>query len=821
MAIEKMTLVQITGKRKNLDRVLASCAKTDDFHPEQISQLADHVGGFTPISEENPYKTRLSKIVEIADVTGIDLSNQNAAEVAQKNKETARAKEEAKQRQELKEYIKNNESALSSLEQLGDLQLSIDDLLDCEYLKFRFGKLPVEGFEKLKDEPDQFFLFLALGQDEDEQWGIYFTTDENLAQVDALFQSLGFQLVLNSSQGQKVGSKKVSQAVEEATGYLPMEGDNPYKGLLTKIFEIATTTGIDLKEPKVTDVSMAPDSMDAFLEKFDEDLKTLVEYKQELRDFIQHNESALSLLEKFDSLKVSVDDIFACQYVKVRFGKLPIDSYDKLRYYSDRLFLFLSLSKDKKFHWGVYFTTEESAAEVDDIFSSLYFERIWIPKTIHGTPEMARQNLEASLKQTYEDVETVDKQITDLVTRNREAFLSVYAKIYGLNETFEMRKYVGVHQDMFHITGFIPTKTQKKFAALFDGIDEVHIDFKPHDSDKRLETPTKLKNNWFVKPFEMFVDMYGVPSYKEVDPTPFVAITYTLLFGIMFGDLGQGLAISLIGYLLYRFKRMSLGPIMVRIGISSAIFGFLYGSVFGLEHVLDPFYVNVLHLPGKPVEIMDPGTINTLLIVAIGLGVALIIASMLMNIYLGFKNKDWEKAIFSNNGIAGLVFYGSILVGVVAMFTSGKNLFTLPYILGFIVLPILVIFLKDPLGKLSHKNRNIRPEEGIGSFIIDGFFELFEVVLSFITNTMSFLRVGGFIISHAGMMAVVLSLSEMMSASGSVIVLIFGNLFVMALEGFIVGIQVLRLEFYEMFSHYFEGQGKPFRPITAETVTEE
>ena len=95
------------------------------------------------------------------------------------------------------------------------------------------------------------------------------------------------------------------------------------------------------------------------------------------------------------------------------------------------------------------------------------------------------------------------------------------------------------------------------------------------------------------------------------------------------------------------------------------------------------------------------------------------------------------------------------------------------------------------------------------------------MVLSFITNTMSFLRVGGFIISHAGMMAVVLSLSEMMSASGSVIVLIFGNLFVMALEGFIVGIQVLRLEFYEMFSHYFEGQGKPFRPITAETVTEE
>lgn len=252
----------------------------------------------------------------------------------------------------------------------------------------------------------------------------------------------------------------------------------------------------------------------------------------------------------------------------------------------------------------------------------------------------------------------------------------------------------------------------------------------------------------------------------------------------------------------------------MRIGLCSAAFGLVYGSVFGLEEALDPLY-HAMGLPGKPVEVMDPLTINNLLIFAVGLGVVLIVASMMMNIALGVKNRDWQKAIFSQNGLAGLVFYGSILAGVVGML-MGYQLFTPLYILGLIVLPILVVFLKEPLGRLASGQAGLLPPgESLADFCIDGFFELFDVVLSFITNTMSFLRVGGFVISHAGMMAVVLTLCEMMNGTSSLVTLVVGNLFVMALEGFIVGIQVLRLEFYELFSHYFEGQGKPFEPIAA------
>ena len=120
------------------------------------------------------------------------------------------------------------------------------------------------------------------------------------------------------------------------------------------------------------------------------------------------------------------------------------------------------------------------------------------------------------------------------------------------------------------------------------------------------------------------------------------------------------------------------------------------------------------------------------------------------------------------------------------------------------------MFLREPLSKLCKKKKNIKPEEGIGGFIVQNFFELFEFVLSYITNTMSFLRIGGFILSHAGMMAVIMTLSHSLGAVGSPIMLVLGNLFVMGMEGLIVGIQVLRLEFYEIFSRFYEGDGKPF-----------
>ena len=207
-----------------------------------------------------------------------------------------------------------------------------------------------------------------------------------------------------------------------------------------------------------------------------------------------------------------------------------------------------------------------------------------------------------------------------------------------------------------------------------------------------------------------------------------------------------------------------------------------------------------------------------------GIGVALILISMILNIVIGFREGNIEKAVFSNNGIAGLLFYGSIAGGVAAMMLFDVEIMSAPFVILFIVIPAVCIFCKVPFAAaVKYKEFRLSNEEEdmtVGNFIVENFFEMFEYVLSYVSNTMSFLRVGGFVLSHAGMMLVVSTLMNMVSTGAKPAVVIIGNAFVMVMEGMIVAIQIIRLEFYEIFSRFYSGSGKPFEPVKAEFSTE-
>lgn len=146
------------------------------------------------------------------------------------------------------------------------------------------------------------------------------------------------------------------------------------------------------------------------------------------------------------------------------------------------------------------------------------------------------------------------------------------------------------------------------------------------------------------------------------------------------------------------------------------------------------------------------------------------------------------------------------------MMIGNGSLFTAPYVICLIVIPLVIMFFREPLGCLV-SGKKFKLESGIGDFIASNFFEVFEFILGYATNTLSFVRIGGFIFSHAGMMSVVMLLSESVSAGASPVVVVIGNIFVMGMEGLIVGIQVLRLEFYEVFSRFYDGDGQPFEPV--------
>ena len=206
------------------------------------------------------------------------------------------------------------------------------------------------------------------------------------------------------------------------------------------------------------------------------------------------------------------------------------------------------------------------------------------------------------------------------------------------------------------------------------------------------------------------------------------------------------------------------------------------------------------------------GKLNTVFIVAVAFGMFLIIVAMILHIINAAKSKDVEGTWFDANGVAGLVFYLAVVVTIVLFMTGNP----LPggIVMGVMFgVPLLLIALKEPLtNKIKKKTEKM--EQSKAMFVTQAFFELFETLLSYFSNTLSFIRIGAFAVSHASIMEVVLMLAGAESGHINWVVIVLGNLFVCGFEGLIVGIQVLRLVYYEMFSRFYKGSGREFKPYT-------
>lgn len=544
-------------------------------------------------------------------------------------------------------------------------------------------------------------------------------------------------------------------------------------------------------------------------------IEKLLKKKQESISLIEKYSKSLFQIKPFTGLDIDLNEVSNCKYIKARFGKLPKESYNKLIKKNiegnNPYVLFFPCTHDEKFYWGVYFAPLEFKDEIDRIFAGLYFERIRISEK-DGTVEQKIASIEENISQEKENLENISKKIESFWEIQKEQCMRFYTKLEELNTYAGIKKFAAKYNDNFILVGWVPEENETEFSQMLDKIDGIEYSMDRPDFEMKHKPPVKLKNNWFSRPFETFIKMYGLPDYNEIDPTFFVSITYTLMYGIMFGDVGHGLVLALIGALMWKLKKFSIGPIMTRCGLSGAFFGVVYGSVFGYEHALDPFYKRVFNLDEKPIEVMASNNIMKVIAVAILLGIILIIAAILMKIALSIKLRDFENLLFSQNGICGLVFYVSLVVALIGQMFLNLEILTPSYIIFLLVLPILLIFLKEPLGNLIARKQNWQPESW-GEYIIQSFFEIYVVLLEFVLNTLSFLRVGAYVLSHAGFIMGVFIIANKLPQPVDIAVVIFGNIFVIGLEGLLVGIQVLRLEFYEMFSRFFEGNGKEFVPV--------
>ena len=551
------------------------------------------------------------------------------------------------------------------------------------------------------------------------------------------------------------------------------------------------------------------------------DYQDLDKKRADLENQLTTVDESLRVIRPFRNLDFDISSILKFRFIRFRFGRIGKEYYQKFeRYIYDNLdTIFIKCDEDDQYIWGMYFVPEPESQKVKAVYSSMHFEKIYMPDSYEGTAREAFEQLAQKRSLILSDFNTVSQKRNDFLISHCREILAAQAAIARLSGNFDIRKLAACtkgkgENDIFYILcGWMTEKDAHSFQTdikddskifcIIDGEDDEHIQPETHQ-----QPPTKLKNPKLFKPFEMYIKMYGLPAYNEMDPTWFVAITYSFIFGAMFGDAGQGLLLFIGGFLLYKFKHIALAGIISCAGVFSTIFGILFGSFFGFENLFPALWLRPMN---NMMTVPFIGKLNTVFIVAIGFGMGLILLCMIFNILNAWKAHDTEHIWFDTNSVAGLVFYGSATVSIALILTGH----TLP---GGIVLfimfgiPLILIFFKEPLTALVEKKSEVMPKEK-GMFIVQGLFEMFEVLLSYFSNTLSFVRIGAFAVSHAAMMEVVLMLAGFESGHLNWIVVILGNLFVSGMEGLIVGIQVLRLEYYEMFSRFYKGTGRKFEPF--------
>ena len=333
--------------------------------------------------------------------------------------------------------------------------------------------------------------------------------------------------------------------------------------------------------------------------------------------------------------------------------------------------------------------------------------------------------------------------------------------------------------------------------------------YRLEEPSREEEAPTILRNPKLFKIFESIVAQYGWPGYREVDPTIISGILWTLMFGFMFPDFGQGLVIAGLGaFLAYRYRGRLLGMssrkvgrLMIRLGVSAAIFGLLFGEFFLME--VRPLIPNL-----RPGWLEDPAGAVWLLKTAIFFGAAQIILGMAISTWNELRHGDRAEALLAHHGLAGIAaflgfiltafnFLGvSVIPGVLEFPELGMAaLSSWPFYLmvaGFAAMALKPLLTKDSI-PVSMGN-------------------ILEVAIAFLANTFSYARIAGFAIVHAALAMVVHRMIRANLLMGIGVGLIFLNLFALSIELLVCAIQALRLLYYEFYSKFYRGSGTPYRP---------
>jgi V/A-type H+-transporting ATPase subunit I len=444
-------------------------------------------------------------------------------------------------------------------------------------------------------------------------------------------------------------------------------------------------------------------------------------------------------------------------------------------------------------------TTHEHMPILERALHSALFEPIPLPQNLTGLPVEVLDDLQQQRTQCIQRIQALTEERRQLANTWQETLLAAWtrARIDALLADTLRRFPRQGH--IYVVAGWTPADNIQRLAS---GVTEASagravIEVLEPDVT-HAGAPTLLRNPPFFRAFEQLVTAFGYPAYNELDPTPVLAISFLLMYGMMFGDMGHGLLLAGVGAWLYcrRRKQRTIAGLLAAAGVSGFLFGFLYGTAFGIEVLPAPWL--------RPLD-----SILAILLAAVIGGIIFLNVGFFLHLINTWRIRDWSHLLLDRNGLVGVWLYWTLLGGAIALW---QGLVSAGVLLGLAAVPTILLFFQEPLRRGLARDRPLTPE-GWSETLLLAFFEMFETIVSYVSNSLSFVRLGAFAVAHEGLSQVILLLAAMAGPWGQVPILVAGTILLVGFEGLIVGIQTLRLEYYEFFSKFFQGNGRRFSPV--------
>ena len=422
------------------------------------------------------------------------------------------------------------------------------------------------------------------------------------------------------------------------------------------------------------------------------------------------------------------------------------------------------------------------------------FRELEVPVELRGHPDQIRSELDRRWTALAERRQALEADISAYRERYGAAIQEAGARLAAAAPYVALSEGLERQGRLARVAGWVPhdqmSVLQERLKERLSG--RYSFETREPVSEEWCRVPSLTRYPRWLAPFVSLVRNYGVPRYGELDPTWLFAITFVLMFGMMFGDVGHGLVIAA-GGLALRRKLHGFAPFAVAAGLASAVFGVLYGSVFGYESLIHPVWASPLGDPERLLEL------------ALYWGVGFIGVATALTVRNRLVDRRWGPALLDGTGLAGLILYAGLLYTAFTAAGGGELEWQQA---AAVLVPLAAV--------LGYRWREA--PGGMGERVLVTTMEGFETLMGYITNTLSFLRVAAFSLNHVALAVAVFTLAGMMGPTGHWITVVLGNVFILVLEGAIVAIQALRLEYYEGFARFFQGDGHPFRPLTLEPV---